>query len=425
MKPPISKRPCRRGWKSSPESALPLPSGSSSSSFIPDEIIFFEILVLLPVKSLLRFQAVCKSWRATLTSTPFVRRHLELSRSTMVVVPRKYQASRFLNVFSFQPGESKCAELMVRKEFQPHGIPAFSIPLHCDGLILIPALMGTIFICNPATGEFVELPPGSPSLLHEHRVAFGFDPWSGTYKVARHFIRSYRDIPQMDVEEGGTTTTTSREYSCGHEMLTFGGDVGKEQAAWVWKATVDPPYPIKARTPICLPGAFFWSALKSMLLPAKVISNVILRFSLLDETFTVHPNPPCSDILGRNDSLCALGEKLCYIHSTSPWDISIWLAEDGPNLAWSLCRRVCLPIPRMLLAFACASTDRDKIFISVDACILLRCDLRDGSLEEIINMPRDMLYDLRNGRKINIGALFVAHYTVPYVESLLRIRPSR
>ncbi|XP_073360808.1 uncharacterized protein [Aegilops tauschii subsp. strangulata] len=226
----------------------------------------------------------------------------------MVVVPRKYQASRFLNIFSFQPGESKCAELMVRKEFQPYGIPAFSIPLHCDGLILIPAFTGTIFICNPATGEFVELPPGSPSLLREHRVAFGFDPWSGTYKVARHFIRSYRDTTtaQMDDgEEGGTTT--SREYSCGHEILTFGGDVGKEEA-WVWKATVDPPYPIKARTPICLPGVFFWSALKSMVLPAKVISNVILRFSLLDETFTVHPNPPCSEYLGRNDSLSALGD---------------------------------------------------------------------------------------------------------------------
>uniref|UniRef100_A0A453TEE7 F-box associated domain-containing protein n=1 Tax=Aegilops tauschii subsp. strangulata TaxID=200361 RepID=A0A453TEE7_AEGTS len=152
------------------------------------------------------------------------------------------------------------------------------------------------------------------------------------------------------------------------------------------------------------------------------------RFVSRGSSFGVLSSPWCylqSEYLGRNDSLSALGGKLCYIHSTSPWDNSIWLAEDGSNLAWSLCRRVCLPIPRMLLAFACASTDRDKIFISVDACILLRCDLRDGSLEEIINMPRDMLYDLRNGRKINIGALFVAHYMVPYVESLLRIRPSR
>ena len=406
----------------SPESA---PLASGSSSFIPDDIIFFQILVLLPVKSLVRFQTVCKSWRTTLTSISFVRWHLELSkrtRSTMVLVPRKYQedrrkaCSRLLSIFSFQPGESKCAELIFRKEFHPYGIPVFSIPLHCDGLILIPCIMGKIFICNPATREFVELPPGSPSVLFEHRVAFGFDPWSGTYKVARHFIRSYRDTLQID-GEGGTT----REYSSGHEILTFGGDSKEE--AWVWKATVDPPYPIKARTPICLPGVFFWSALKSMA-HGKVISNVILRFSLLDETFTVHPNPPCSDHLGKNDALSALGGKLCYIHSPTPWEIAIWLAEDGPNLTWSLCRRVSLPIPRNLLAFACASTDPDKIFLSIDARYLLRCDLHNESLEEIINM-RDMLYDLQKGRKFTIGSLFVAHYMVPFVESLLRIRSSR
>lgn len=127
---------------------------------------------------------------------------------------------------------------------------------------------------------------------------------------------------------------------------------------------------------------------------------------------------------GKNDALSALGGKLCYIHSPTPWEIAIWLAEDGPNLTWSLCRRVSLPIPRSLLAFACASTDPDKIFLSIDACYLLRCDLHDGSLEEIINMPDDMLYDLRNGRKFTIGSLFVAHYMVPFVESLLRIRPS-
>uniref|UniRef100_A0A8R7VD29 Uncharacterized protein n=1 Tax=Triticum urartu TaxID=4572 RepID=A0A8R7VD29_TRIUA len=70
------------------------------------------------------------------------------------------------------------------------------------------------------------------------------------------------------------------------------------------------------------------------------------RFSLLDETFTVHPNPPCSDYLGGNDSLSALGGKLCYIHSTSPWDISIWLVTMPPSLpadtknASCLCLRV-------------------------------------------------------------------------------------
>lgn len=102
--------------------------------------------------------------------------------------------------------------------------------------------------------------------------------------------------------------------------------------------------------------------------------------------------------------------------SATRWEIAIWLAEDEPNLTWSLCHRVSLPIP-------CAATHPDKIFLSIDAGYLFKCDLRDGSLEEIINMPRDLLYDLKNGTKFTTGALPFAHYMVPFVESLLRIRP--
>ncbi|CAL5030722.1 unnamed protein product [Urochloa decumbens] len=261
---------------------------AGTGSLLPDDILFFQILLLLPVKRLVRFQSVSRSWRDTIASTHFVLGHLELStrtRSSMVLVPRKSQkdptktGSRYLSTFSFQPGQSNIAELIFHKRFYPYGIPMFSIPLHCDGLLLIPCLTGAIFICNPATREFVELPPGTRSVVLDHRYAFGFDPWSRTYKVARHFVRSYKDIAQADGEG------TVREYSSGHEILTLGTN---SKEAWGWKPTVDPPYRIKARTPICLPGFFYWSAMQSMA-HSKSISDVILRFSLLDETFTVHP----------------------------------------------------------------------------------------------------------------------------------------
>ena len=338
----------------------------------------------------------------------------------MVVVPRKYQKDyrkvgiQGVNFYSFQPGQSKVAELILEKRC-PGGIPMFTIPLHCDGLILIPCLTGRMFVCNPATREFVELPQGSHNVAGDHRVAFGVDPCTGKYKVARHFFRSYADTPQADGE--GTVL----EYSAGHEILT----IGDEADAWKWKATVDPPYAINARTPICVPGFFYWSALHSVTGHGinKVSSHVILRFSLHDETFTVHPNPPCSGFLRNNDTLCQLGGKLCYVECSSPWDVEIWLAEDGPNLAWLRHCCIRLPMPRLLNVFACASGDRNKIFLSIDAFRLLRCDLRDGSLEEIIDMARELLYDHRNGTKFRTGFVPVAHYMVPCVESLLRIRP--
>ncbi|KAG0531627.1 hypothetical protein BDA96_04G038700 [Sorghum bicolor] len=147
-----------------------------------------------------------------------------------------------------------------------------------------------------------------------------------------------------------------------------------------WKATIDPPYPIQARTPICLPGFFYWSAVQSVADPdqGKLDIDVILRFSMCDDTFTVHPNPPCRSCLSTNDFMCELGGKLCYVHSPSPFEVSIWLAQNGQNIIkWSLRCRVNLPIPRGARVLACASADEDTIFLSVDARDLFKCNLHD------------------------------------------------
>ncbi|KAB8109200.1 hypothetical protein EE612_045389 [Oryza sativa] len=334
---PFPKR--RRLMAPPPRSASA--AAAAGGGFIPDDILFSEILVRLPAKCLVRFQSVCKLWRATIISTSFARRHLEHSRPrpSMVVMPRMFLSNpkkfklQGVTFYRFQPGQSKVAELILEKRF-PRGIPMFSMPLHCDGLILIPCVSGEIFVCNLTTSEFVELPRGSHSVALEHRVAFGFDPWSGKYKVARHFLRSSHS--------GG-------ESRAGHEILTLGDG----EDCWKWKATIDPPYPINARTPICLPGFFYWSALHSTTGHglSKVSSHVILRFSLRDETFTVHPNPPCRGFLSNNDMLCQLGGKLCYVHSASPCELAIWLAADGPSLAWSLRCRIRLPIPKQLVKY--------------------------------------------------------------------------
>ncbi|KAF8674436.1 hypothetical protein HU200_048270 [Digitaria exilis] len=394
-------------------------------SIIPDDILVFQILVLLPLKCLVRFQSVCKSWRATILSSRFARRHMELNKNTsssIFLLPRKYQKDlirvgiRGVHIYRFQPGHSKVAELILERNFA-NGIPIFSNPLQCDGLILIPCATGRVFVCNPATREFVELPPGcqNHNMVLDSRAALGFDPRSGMYKVARPFLRSY-GVTQTN--GGGKVTYCS----IGYETLTLG--CGKE--AWKWKVTMDPPYPIMSRSPICLPGFFYWGAVKSMTDHDndKVgSSDVILRYSLWDETFTVHDNLPCRGTLSINDALCELGGKLCYVHSASPLEVSIWLAEEGPNFAWSLCCCVSLPIPRHHRVLACPSANKDKIFLSIDAFYLLKCDLRDGSFEVIINMAQDLVYDDRKGVKFTSGALPFAHYMVPYVESLLRIRP--
>ncbi|KAG6431360.1 hypothetical protein SASPL_109439 [Salvia splendens] len=47
---------------------------------LPNDVII-EILTRLPVKPLLKFKCVCKSWRALISSTQFVAAHLEFTKS--------------------------------------------------------------------------------------------------------------------------------------------------------------------------------------------------------------------------------------------------------------------------------------------------------------------------------------------------------
>ena len=150
---PFPKR--RRLMAPPPRSASAAAAAAAGGGFIPDDILFSEILVRLPAKCLVRFQSVCKLWRATIISTSFARRHLEHSRlrPSMVVMPRMFLSNpkkfklQGVTFYRFQPGQSKVAELILEKRF-PRGIPMFSMPLHCDGLILIPCVSGEIFVCN-------------------------------------------------------------------------------------------------------------------------------------------------------------------------------------------------------------------------------------------------------------------------------------
>lgn len=47
----------------------------ADQEFLPHEIIMFEILIRLPVKSLLRFKSVCKQWRSSILDHEFIKLH--------------------------------------------------------------------------------------------------------------------------------------------------------------------------------------------------------------------------------------------------------------------------------------------------------------------------------------------------------------
>uniref|UniRef100_A0A0E0M8X5 F-box associated beta-propeller type 3 domain-containing protein n=1 Tax=Oryza punctata TaxID=4537 RepID=A0A0E0M8X5_ORYPU len=168
---------------------------SGGSVWLPDDI-FFSILSYLPAKPVARFRdtSVSRSWRAMLSSAPFVQLHL-----------RRANRPGQLKVF-FHTGSPVDDDLPVEHFFytwQQHGGPAKKLmhhgfvgafaclitkPLH--GLVLWHSY-GGFFVLNPCTNALLAL-PNTKYPLRNNRYMYwsyglGYCLATGEYKVVRLF----------------------------------------------------------------------------------------------------------------------------------------------------------------------------------------------------------------------------------------------
>lgn len=367
---------------------------------VPDEILE-EILLRLPVRSLLRFRTVCKSWCATIADPRFVRCHAELSsmarRTSLLVLPRgklqPWQRMGGVEMFSY-PGHGAVAEL-VYENFWTTDVVPWTRPLHCDGLVVILTTRSQIFVCNPATREFVELPSGSPDCCIFEKVGFAADPSTRERKLVRCFYR-HRE---------GTA------YSVGCEVFTLGSRA--------WRPVADPPYAVLSRAPVCLPGAVYWAGLA---FAASTMEGRIVRFSLSDEAFTVSPIPPCSKVVQPHDCMTELAGKLCYAHAPGS-AVELWMAEDGVQLEWSLRYTINFLQPKYCSYVAPFAAYDGSIFFNVGGSQVYRYDIRGGAVERVVDMQRELVFFYPQLRwHLRVGAPIWIHHIIEYSESLVSIR---
>ncbi|KAL6622503.1 hypothetical protein ACP70R_032382 [Stipagrostis hirtigluma subsp. patula] len=396
------------------------------AAVLPDDLLLSEVLVHLPVKSLALFKSVCRSWRAGIADPAFVRRHLQLSRArrppTALAIAREVDTDDGFATsgeISFHrllllPGPAaapQTAELMLDKAW-PEGITRLISPAHCDGLVAVATPTDSVFVCNPATGEFVALPPATHNAETDHRdellvppVALGFDQWRNRYVIARYFYRRYGEI-FFDEETGEYT----QDYDIGHEVFTLG-------AGGSWERTEDPPHAVGPQRPMRTRRAFYWHA--------DVPRPRLLRFGLQDRTFDVVPRPPT----GWNsvDAMTELddGKLLCYVHAAGDASFQVWLADDdAPTLRWSLRCRIDVPdaSPNTVynLMPVMAGGDEDELVAAVGNK-LCRCNVRRGAMEEVVDMANELWYARQDRSKRTYKSCISEHHLVPYIESLVSI----
>ncbi|XP_058203837.1 F-box/kelch-repeat protein At3g23880-like [Rhododendron vialii] len=172
----------------SAECSKPLPN-------LPHEIIV-EILLRLPVKSLLRFRCACKSWRFLISDPKLVKTHLCSASSST-----GYTHYRLLirNNSNHHGDLKSCSISSIMRHDQSDtavGIDhpfvessnGFWIEGSCDGLVCIRTdKKKTIFLWNPSTKKYRKLPSITIPYDWSPACGLGYDKSTDDYKVVLVF----------------------------------------------------------------------------------------------------------------------------------------------------------------------------------------------------------------------------------------------
>ncbi|KAK7391198.1 hypothetical protein VNO78_19610 [Psophocarpus tetragonolobus] len=155
-------------------------------SRLPEELVL-EILLRLPVRSLLQFRSVCKLWKTLIDNPQFAKVHLRTSAS--------HGSTAHLQLASPIVEDSKILSYSVESVFQNPSLPVeghsytmdakYTILGSCNGLLCLSDLYKRhVILLNPSTRLQSQRFPISvlpqPSLSH---YGFGYDHVNDKYKL--------------------------------------------------------------------------------------------------------------------------------------------------------------------------------------------------------------------------------------------------
>lgn len=329
-----------------------------SMSRLPEEVIG-EVLRRLPVKPLLRFRCVSKSWRSLIDSKQFSRLHLHHSlrsnsnRAILVDSSKLY----YIDLDSF-----KRLEIDVASSIEPYSVIA-----SCDGLVLLVPKSENIALWNPLTrkmSKLAEQPPLPDRFLFYEFVqaifALGYDSKHDDYKVVR-VVQAAHD------RDNGRFSSETVIYSLKSNS---------------WKKAADFPYLLPRHTSRW--GVYLNGALHTVIKNGSK-PEMILAFDLGKEEHYELPMPKCCGG-GRDGGFASaevLGGFLAAVVPGKKKSSEIWLMKEyGVKKSWMKLLQFDPPISERCgdlrpLAF---SKSGDEVLLSYDGMCLNWYNLRKKSV---------------------------------------------
>ncbi|XP_050374624.1 F-box/kelch-repeat protein At3g23880-like [Argentina anserina] len=305
-------------------------------SYVEPEIVR-DILSLLPVKALKRFQCVSKPWQAMIRSMNLNRHRLLCARNPKLLLSIDYEALS-------KEGGAAIKQVSSPDVAEPNS-SNISILGSCCGLVLLEVdEQDDIYVLwNPSTRETMVFPrpapPKNKPLLSLHGV--GYDPSAGDYKV----VYGYSDRPKTVTEVFAVKTHTWRTY-----MDLESVDVSGQGCY--------------------LNGAIHWIKLGFM-------SSTIVSFNLKENTFertlSLPDNVPSSVGIGVTKN------RLFIYSGTDISSLRIWVMNEfGVRESWTRVLRIPKKVLRRNfdpdehgLKPLCILETGEVLFAHDDICLLL------------------------------------------------------
>jgi F-box interacting protein len=356
-------------------------SSIGPAAALPDEMVT-EVLLRLPVKSLLRFRSVCRSWAATISSDEFCALHMARGGApTKLLVVAPTAAYDATALYSCSTQGSSADLLFTLDDLRGDFVDGMAA--QCRGLTLLyDAAAPAYYVVNAATRASTRLPP-CPDVWYSS-AGLGFDTQAKEYKVMRLFKKSGAEVMCEVYTLGGEHGDRWRP-AAGRIPSAF-----SETTTFALQTAAHDNIP-----PVFANGSLHWLIDHKFWSVAGVAdpAAAIIKFSVTDETFGFIQSLPFG-ALGAH--LANLDGCLCAVrdlrhgspdHSRS---MEIWKLKD----AWSLDTRIVfsqhtpmgLLEPNVLSVLGAIADDcrsARKIIIATSNHTVYAYDVRSSKVEAI------------------------------------------
>ncbi|XP_074377268.1 F-box/kelch-repeat protein At3g23880-like [Apium graveolens] len=208
---------------------------ASTKKYIPEEIRN-QILLNLPVKSLLRFKCVCKSWNRLISSKSFCYSHLAHNKSSSAT--KRYLLFDNEDFYSaYLINNESCIEVETADHtgcyrpkltsFEHSGSLYLNVYGICNGLLCLSdgelSLRCAVYLWNPIARRGKIIPsPYEIDLIEPHGLAFGYH--DDDYKVIKIF--RYEELYCVLIYSLSTDDWKSVEFN-DPDYTPHGGDYDK------------------------------------------------------------------------------------------------------------------------------------------------------------------------------------------------------